>query len=277
MISVLILTLNEEKNLRQCLGSVVWSDDIVVLDDGSTDSTVEIAADFGARVIVHSAGNERLQREYSLKNIKFKYSWVYNPDADEITPADLKEEMLEVVSDSSRNEVAYRVRFKNMFMGKWIKHCSLYPTWVVRLFKPDAISFERDINLNYQVNGATGYLDSHFEHYSFNKGLSAWFEKHNRYSDAEAVEAMKFLNDSKVDLAGIFCLGNKPRQRKALKNFAWKLPFRSVLVFNYLYFFRLGFLDGKAGFRFCCMRAIYERMIDLKIAELKRKKKGFSR
>ncbi|MEI7946284.1 MAG: glycosyltransferase family 2 protein [bacterium] len=274
MISVLILTLNEELNLPACLESVRWSDDIVVLDDGSTDRTIEIAESFGARVIRHSAGGERAQREYSIRSIPFRYSWVYNPDADEVTLDLQRDEMLRVVSDSSREEVAYRVRFRNMFMGGWLKHSSLYPTWVVRLFKPDKISFERDINLTYVIDGKCGFLANDFYHYSFNNGLSAWFEKHNRYSELEAKEAVKMLGDGIVDWKGLIVINDPARHRKALKNFAWLLPCRPMFVFIYLYVVRMGFLDGLAGLRYCRMRAIYEYMIDLKIMELRRREKG---
>lgn len=273
MISVLVLTLNEEANLASCLEAVSWSDDVVVLDDGSTDRTVEIAEKYGARVICHSAGGERAQRTYSLQEITFKHLWVYNPDADEITPSDLRDEMLRVVSDPDRPEVAYRVRFKNMFMGRWVKHSSVYPTWVVRLFRPDKLSFKREINLNYEIDGPEGRLQAHFEHYSFNKGLSEWFSKHNHYSDAEAREAIKEMGAGAIDWKGGVLFSNPSRRRKALKSLAWRLPGRAFVVFLYLLVVRRGFLDGRAGFSYCLLRSIYEYMIDIKIKELRRRSK----
>jgi len=274
LISVLILTKNEEANISRCLESVNWSDDIVVLDDGSSDRTVEIARQHGARVVCHSAGGERAQRAFSLQEISFKYPWVYNPDADEVTSPDLRDEMLRVVVDEGRSEVAYRVRFRNMFMGRWIKHSSIYPTWVVRLFRPDKVSFQREINLTYEIDGLEGKLQSHFEHYSFNKGLSEWFAKHNRYSDLEAIEALKEIGHGELDWRGLFCFTDPPRRRKALKNMAWHLPGRSVIIFFYLLIVRRGFLDGRAGFNYCLLRAIYEAMIDLKVKELRRREQG---
>jgi len=261
------LTKNEEANLSRCLASVAWSDDIIVLDDNSSDRTVEIARRHGASVICHSAGGERAQRVFSLQKISFKYPWIYNPDADEVTPSDLRDEMLQVVADSDRHEVAYRVRFKNMFMGKWLKYSSIYPTWVVRLFRPDKVTFQREINLNYEIDGLEGRLQSHFEHYSFNKGLSEWFLKHNHYSDLEAIEAVKEKEHGSLDFIGLFCLSNPPRRRKALKNLAWHLPGRPIVIFFYLLIVRRGFLDGRAGFDYCLLRSIYEAMIDLKIKE----------
>jgi glycosyltransferase involved in cell wall biosynthesis len=274
MISVLILTKNEEANLPRCLESVAWSDDIVVLDDGSSDRTVDIARQHGARVICHSAGGERAQRTYSLREITFKYPWVYNPDADEVTPPELRDEMLRVVADADRPEVAYRVRFKNMFMGKWVKHSSLYPTWVVRLFRPDRVTFRREINLNYEIDGPEGRLQAHFEHYSFNKGLKEWFAKHNHYSDLEAYEAIKEIRQGSRDCRGLFCFEDPARRRKAFKNLAWRLPGRSFIVFFYLLIVRFGFLDGRAGITYCLLRGIYETMIDLKVLELRWREKG---
>ncbi len=274
MISVLILTLNEEVNLPACLESVSWSDDVVVLDDSSIDRTVEIAEAWGARVIRHSAGGERSQRSYALREICFKYSWVFNPDADEVTPDELRDEMLTTVADTSRREVAYRVRFKAMFMGRWVKHSSLYPTWVVRLFRPDRISLSRDINLNYKIQGQEGKLSSHFIHNSFNKGLSAWFDKHNRYSDIEAHEALREIDRGCLDWKSVFSFRNPPGRRKALKNLAWRIPGRSICVFLYLFFGRLAFLDGRAGFQYCLLRFLYEYMIDIKIKELRRRERS---
>src|SRR5262245_49302744 len=141
-ISVLILTLNEDMNLEACLASVRWSDDIVVLDSYSTDRTLEIAKTAGARIYQRKFDTERNQRTFGLQEIAFKYPWVYMPDADEITPAELRDEMLSVVADTDRPEVAFRVRFKTVFMGRWIRHSSLYPTWVVRLVRPEKICFE---------------------------------------------------------------------------------------------------------------------------------------
>ena len=273
-ISVLILAKNEEENIGRCLASVAWSDDIVVLDDGSSDRTVDIARQHGARVVCHSAGGERAQRTHSLREITFRYPWVYNPDADEVTPAELRDEMLRVVADAGRQEVAYRVRFRNMFMGRWIKHSSIYPTWVVRLFRPDKVTFRREINLNYEIDGPEGRLQAHFEHYSFNKGLKEWFAKHNHYSDLEACEALKEIGQGSVDWGGMFCFADPARRRKALKNLAWRLPGRSVVVFFYLLIVRRGFLDGRAGFNYCLLRGIYETMIDLKLKELRRRETG---
>ena len=176
MISVLILTLNEEKNLKACLEAVRWSDDVVVFDSGSTDQTVALAKAFGARVVVRPFDNERNHRTASLQ-VGFRHPWVFNPDADEVATPPLCAEMRAAVADPARAEVAYRVRFKTMFLGRWLRYSSLYPTWVVRLFRPERLSFERTVNLRYVIDGPEGRLQEHFLHYTFNKGLNAWIDK----------------------------------------------------------------------------------------------------
>jgi glycosyltransferase involved in cell wall biosynthesis len=273
-ISTLILTLNEEINLSTCLESLRWSDDIVVLDCGSMDRTLEIAKEFGARVFIRKFDNERNQRMFSFREIPFKHPWVYNPDADEVTPADLQEEMLRVVSDLSRPEIAYRVRFKTMFMGKWIRYSSLYPTWVMRLFRPEKIHLERAANLTYIADGPVGYLQSHFIHNTFNRGLDSWIEKHNNYSHYEAIDTLNCLRRGGVNFRGLLSISNPVTRRQAIKELSFRLPFRSTLRFIYMYLIRLGFLDGWPGLTYCRLMSIYEYLIILKMKELRRKEEN---
>jgi len=272
MISVLILTYNEEVNLPSCLASLTWSDDVVVFDSFSSDRTVEIARAAGARVVQRAFDNERNQRTESLQ-VGFKHPWVYNPDADEITPPELRDEMLQVVGDPRRPEAAYRVRFRVMFLGKWIRNSSLYPTWVVRLFRPEKVRFERDINLRYVIDGREGRLRHHFLHYSFRKGLSEWFRKHNRYSDAEAREAVKALRAGGLDWRGLLSI-DAVRRRAALKDLSFRVPFRAMLIFVYLMLVRGGLFDGPAGWTYCRMRAYYEFLIGIKVREHQMRERG---
>jgi hypothetical protein len=270
MISCLILTKNEEENLPLCLEGLSWCDDIVVLDSGSTDATVSIAEAAGARVFHRDWDTERGQRAHSL-TLPFKYPWVYNPDADEETPDDLRDELLRVVDDPNAKHVAYRVRFKVMFLNQWIRRSSLYPTWVLRLFRPECLSFQRDINLAYQVNGSTGRLQSHFLHHTFRKGLHHWYAKHNDYSSVEAREALKLLENASVDVPGLVSK-DAIRRRRAWKELSLRMPGRSVAALFYMLFVRGGVLDGPVGWAYCGMRASYELMIELKIQELLRQR-----
>jgi len=273
MISILVLTLNEEQNLPACLRSVAWSDDIVVLDSFSTDATCAIAEAAGARVIQRRLDDWASHQNWAVANIAFRHPWVYYTDADEVVTEELRDELIKIASDPTPVSVAYRVRFKNQFMGRWIRRSSLYPTWVLRFFQPSKVRWERLVNPVAIVDGPEGRLQEHFLHYSFNKGLAAWFEKHNKYSTQEAAEAIKSVEAGSLRWADILS-ADHVRRRRALKELSWRMPLRPLLRFLYMYFLRLGFLDGWAGFTYCRLIAIYEYMIDLKIKELRRRERG---
>jgi glycosyltransferase involved in cell wall biosynthesis len=268
-ISVLILTKDEEINLPLCLEAARWTDDVVILDSGSSDRTLDIARDYGARIYQRPWDTEPAQRGFSL-SLPFKYPWVYNPDADEVATPALIAEMQAAVTDASRGEVCYRVRRKDMFMGQWLRHASLYPTWLPRLFQPDKIRFERLINMNYVADGAEGLLHEHLIHYSFNKGLEAWFAKHNTYSTAEAIESLRATETADIRLSDLFSTSSVIR-RKALKTLSFFMPMRPALRFCYNYAWRLGFLDGRAGLTYCRLLMAYEFMIDVKAQEARRR------
>ena len=272
-ISVLIMTLNEEKNLPACLASLAWCDDIVVLDSFSTDGTVEIAQAAGARVYQRAHDTESRQRTYGLKEIEYKYPWVYTPDADEVTPSDLRDEMLAIARDAARPESSFRIRYKNMFMGRWIKHSSLYPTWITRLVRPDRVRYERDAHSRCLTEGPEGRLNAHFIHYSFNKGMNAWYDKHNRYSSSEARETVTSLREKRVPWRDLLS-GVPEVRRRALKELSMRLPFRPAARFVYMYVLRGGFLDGREGYHYCQLLAAYEYMIVIKTEELRRRENG---
>lgn len=271
MISILILTLNEEINLPGCLESVSWSDDVVVFDSFSSDRTVEIAEEQGARVFQRKFDNYAAQRNAALKEVDYQNPWVLMVDADERWDKEMAEEMESSLSDpANASKSLYHFRRKDMFMGQWLRRSSAYPTWFGRLVQPDKVWVEREINEEYHTDGEMGYLEGHFIHYPFNKGIAYWFERHNRYSSMEAESLVQ-------EVQGAFpwksLLSSTPTlRRKALKNLAYRLPFRPWLVFFYLYVFRMGFLDGVPGFTYARMRKMYEGMIDLKVKELRRKR-----
>ena len=266
MISVIILTLNEERNIKACIDSLSFSDDVVLLDSFSTDRTTEIAENSGARVFKRKFDNYASQRNYAL-NLEFKYDWILMIDADERPSIELVSEIEASINIVNNPVTLYRVRRKDHFMNKWIKHSSGYPTWFGRLMKKGRVEVRREINEEYYTDGEVGFLKEHLIHYPFNKGIEYWFERHNKYS---TMEAKRLLSDS-ISWVQIRNLWHRDPmiRRKVFKSLAYKIPFRPILTFIFLYFFKLGILDGSAGFRYSCMRSIYEYQIDLKIKELK--------
>ncbi len=271
-ISVLILTLNEQDNLPACLASVKWCDDVVVLDSFSTDQSVEIAKREGARVIQRRFDNWASHQNWAMDNISFKYDWAFYIDADERMTDELRAEIQSIASEAKRPEVAFYCGRKNFFMGQWIKH-AMPPGMIMRFFKPQSIRFERLVNPTPVVNGPHGYLKHYFLHYNFSKGLTEWFDKHNKYSSLEAQEGIKLLKGLTISEGSLFTRDAASR-RKALKNLSFRLPGRTILKFFYLYVVKLGFLDGRPGFTYCTLQSIYEYMIAIKMKEIKRKDRG---
>lgn len=271
-VSVLILTLNEEVNLPGCFDSLTWCDDIVVLDSGSYDATQQIAQNRGARFVVRKFDNYASQRNFGLREISYKNSWVLMVDADERWPEEIAVEIDKAISFNNQDVTIYHFRRKDLFMGRWLRRSSGYPTWFGRLVRPNAVWVERDINEEYHTDGRIGHLREHFFHYPFNKGIAFWFERHNRYS---SMEAKALVQEVQSAMSWKNLVSKEPtNRRKALKQLAFRMPCRPLLVFIYLYFFRFGFLDGRPGFIYARMRQMYETMIDLKVKELKRRDKG---
>jgi glycosyltransferase involved in cell wall biosynthesis len=272
VVSILILTLNEESSLSACLASVAWSDDIVVFDSMSTDRTVAIARAAGARVVQRPFDDWATHQNWAAANISFRHPWVYYADADERVTPELRDELLRIAADPAAPHAAYRVRFRNRLAGRWLRHASLYPTWVLRFFRPDRVRWEREVNPVPVVRGSTGFLAEHFEHYAFSRGFTEWIAKHNRYASGEATEMLKTLRQP---WRGRDCFRRDPAaRRQAFKRLAYRMPSRPLLVFVYLYVLRGGFLDGSPGLQYCRLRALYERMIDSKVWELRQQQQG---
>jgi glycosyltransferase involved in cell wall biosynthesis len=271
-VSVLILTLNEEINLADCLSSVAWSDDVVVLDSYSSDATVEIATRHGARVVQRQFDDYAAQRNFGLQGIAYRHSWVLMVDADERVTAELRGEIEQALRAPAEDVSLFYLRRRDHLFGRWLRHSSGYPTWFGRLIRLGRVSVERPINELYRSDGSTGRLQGHLEHYPFNKGFSGWLAKHDRYS---SMEAELMLRQPRRPWRGADLLAADPqRRRAALKNLVYALPGRPLLMFLALYLVRGGVLEGRAGLTFCLLRAWYEFMIDCKHRELLRRRQG---
>ncbi len=269
MISVLILTLNEEINIGDCLDSVRWADDVLVLDSGSDDRTVEIARNRGARVMHQDFDDFASQRNYGLREGNLWHDWVLHLDADErVTPA-LREELQ--ATAHQKDKKAYRVPSKLMFQGQWLKHAGMYPTYQIRFGHREALTFTQ---VGHGQRGAlppeqVGTLDESFLHYAFSKGIADWVQRHNRYSSDEAEHARETQLQS-VDWRALMA-GNSQARRRALKDLSYALPLRPLLRFLYVYVGRLGLLDGRPGFDYAVLLSFYEYLIGLKRREQKRR------
>lgn len=273
MISVVILTLNESSNLPRCLASVSWCDDLLVVDSGSTDATVSIAKDFGARVLERPFDSFAGQRNFAMTAGELRNEWVLHLDADEVVTDELAAEIQGLVNASVPRFEVYRIPSRIIFMGRWLRHAGMYPSYQVRFGRRGSLRFfdhghgQREV----QPAAEVGTIAGAFDHFNFSKGVNDWFARHLRYARAEAIQSS--VDRGRTESALALFSGEPTTRRRALKHFSNRLPLRPVLRFLYAYVLRMGFLDGLAGLQYARMLAIYQHFIDLNLAELARQAK----
>lgn len=266
-VSVLILTLNEEVNIADCLASCAWSDDVHVLDSGSEDRTVEIARSLGAQVHVHPFESFGKQRNWAIDNIPLKYDWVFHLDADErFTPALVAE--IDRLLSSGPSDPGFHCPSKMMFMGRWLRRASGYPTYQMRLFHKHRMRFK---DYGHGQREATDTplrrLREPYLHYSFSKGLHDWLDKHNRYSSLEALQVLS-AGRSRPSLRKIFSRDPVER-RRTWKEIGYRIPFRPFIRWFVTLFVLGGILEGRPAWTYAQLLALYERMITVKLRLLR--------
>jgi glycosyltransferase involved in cell wall biosynthesis len=266
VISVLILTKNEEQDLPGCLASVSWSDDVHVLDSISSDRTVEIAREHGAKVTQRAFDNWAAHQNWALANLRFRYPWVFYIDADERPTPALRESMLAAVQMPGE-AVAFRVERRDFLMGTWLRHVQV-SAFYMRLFRPERMHYERLVNPVSIPDGPVGTVGGYLDHFPFSKGVSQWITRHNAYS---TLEAQQILANRKggVKISASAALFEKDfhRRRYHQKEMFYQLPGRPFAKFLLLYLVKLGFLDGHAGLTYAVLQSIYEYFIVLKTRE----------
>jgi glycosyltransferase involved in cell wall biosynthesis len=269
LISVLILTRNEAQNLPACLASVDWSDDIHVLDSLSTDGTQAIAAAAGARATERAFDDWSTHQNWALKNLPFKNSWVFYLDADERVTPELRTALLAAAANPGSN-VAFRVQRRDFFMDTWLKHVQTSPFYI-RLFQPDKMRYERLVNPVSLPSGPVGQITGFLDHFPFSKGIDHWLERHRRYAELEAEQTLANRRQhASFSLQAALFEKDFHRRRYHQKELFYRLPFRPLIRFLYLYVARRGFLDGKAGYTYARLQSFYESLIVAKTRELEK-------
>jgi glycosyltransferase involved in cell wall biosynthesis len=268
MISVLILTKNEERDLPGALASVAWSDDVHVFDSQSTDGTVEIARAAGAQVHSRAFDDYATQRNAALV-LPFKHSWVFLLDADERPTPELAAEMQRVVGEAPANTAGFRLRRRDFLFGTWLKHAQISP-YYIRLVRSERAKYMRAINEVLEVDGPVAELVHPLDHYPFSKGMAHWVAKHNVYStmEAELIVRGEVLQQPSMRAAlGGADFHTRRRHQKAL---FYRMPGRPLIKWCYMMFVRGAVLDGAAGVAYATLQSIYEYLIVLKTKELRR-------
>jgi len=268
MISVIILTKDEEVEIAECLESVSWCDDVHVLDSGSTDKTVEIATKLGAHISVNRFQSFGQQRNYALDNITIKYDWILFLDADERVTKTFHSAIINSISTCETTVAGFYCCWKMILYNVWLKRCDNFPKWQFRILRKGRARFT-----DYGHGQKEGYVDGKIEyikepylHYGFSKGWHQWIDRHNKYSSIEA----KVRLENVPPIKNIFSKHGSVRN-PALKAWLTKIPGWPLLRFLQAYIIKFGFLEGIPGFTYCANMAFYEFLIQIKIRELKYK------
>jgi glycosyltransferase involved in cell wall biosynthesis len=268
MVSILILTKNEEEDLPECLASVAWSDDVHVFDSVSTDQTVAIAEGCGARVKQRVFDNYASHRNAALLGCPFRHEWVFILDADErVTPA-LAAELQQLSLDIDDEVCGFRVRRRDFFQGRWLKHAQISP-YYIRLVRPEAAQYTRAINEVLEVAGPVRDLKEPLDHYPFSKGIERWIQKHNTYSSMEAQFIFRNAGLQNPSWEKALRSPDFHERRLHQKALFYRMPARPLIKWLYMMLGRGAFLDGSPGVVYATLQAFYEYMIVLKTRELR--------
>lgn len=242
MISVCIITKNEEANIARCVKSVHWADEIIVVDAQSSDRTRNIARENGARVIERPWEGFAKQKEFAV--MQASYEWVLSLDADEDVTPELKKEILEVISSGTRMN-GFEIARKSFFLGKWMRYGGWYPGYQLRLFKKSASRMNhRPVHEGFAAEGAVGRLSSDINHYTYSS-LHQYIDKMNDYSSLDVM--------------------NKIATRKAVRWYNFIL--NPLSAFLRMYVSQQGYRDGLHGFFLAWYSALHVLVIYAKCWE----------
>jgi glycosyltransferase involved in cell wall biosynthesis len=265
-VSVIVHVLNEMQNLPHALATVCGKfDEVFVVDAGSTDGTQDIARQFGATLVQITGDRTTLvkQRNWALDHLPTRHDWVYILDADEWVPDDLLAEIEQRVREPLPDIDGYWVRYKEVILGRPLMRAALYPNWNMRLFKRSVARYEdRKVNAHVKVEpGRSGQLQAHFIH-NDRRGFSSYIR---RMASITVIEALSLdeLYSPQSGLVGASLFSSSfVSRRRALKKIFYRLPFRPLIIFLYLYVWRMGFLEGRPGLYHCLYRACTEILIN---------------
>jgi glycosyltransferase involved in cell wall biosynthesis len=267
-LSVVILTFNSQATIAATLASAAEiSDDIHVVDSGSTDGTLAILVGYGVQVISHAFDNYGKQRNWAIDNLPLKYDWQLHLDADERLSPELAEKINALKGSFPTDVDGYFIPRLMFFLGQSIRHGGMYPIWHMRLFRSGKGRCEdRLYDQHFRCEGTTAQIHAPMID-DIRMCLSEWTARHNRWSDAEVAEILNPTRSGVV--AGRFS-GNPIERKRALRSGYNRAPLflRAFGLFFYRYVLRLGFLDGMPGLIFFVLQTFWFRfLIDAKIFE----------
>ena len=247
-LSVVVICRDEESNIRDCLESVKWADEIVVVDSGSTDRTLEIARRYTDHVHHHDWEGYGKQKDFAMGLATG--DWVLNADADERVSAELASEIRQVLRQETPEPVAYSVPRKTFYLGRWITHGGWYPDRKIRLVRRGRGTWGNSpIHESLAVDGSTARLHGDLYHFTYR----------NISDHLHVIDEFTTLAAERLAAAGT----------------RWVLPrliFNPPWKFLRMYFLKLGFLDGRAGFIVAALGSAYVFLKYAKLWELRQTK-----
>jgi glycosyltransferase involved in cell wall biosynthesis len=280
LVSVVVLSYNEEANLPACLASLERLDcEVLVVDSGSTDRTRDIARDAGAAVFEHPFETYGAQRNWAQHNLPLTADWVLHLDSDERLTPELVVEINGMLRKPPADVDGFLFRKRTFFMGRWIKHGGHYPSYHLRLFRKDRGGCEERLyDQHYVVSGNVRMLQHDYIDV-LTSDLSAWSARHVRWAELEAREIMEgYETEGRVEASAF---GNPIERRRWLREGVyWRMPLflRAFLYWLYRYVARCGFLDGKEGLVFHFLQGFWFRfLIDAKLFEMRKRAQPASR
>lgn len=275
-IDLVVLTLDEEENLPFCLASVEGAvRNIFIVDSGSSDSTIAIAEQAGAKVFHHDFVTQAEQLNWALDNLPFESGWILRLDGDEYLTPELREELPRAVASASRSVSGFYIKRRLIFLGRWIRHGTYYPTWILRLWRTGQARSE-EIVFNEHMILSDGHarklkhdLVDHDRH-----GLKSWLTKHQGYAERHIAFIETIKDPGGMALPPRLTGTQAQRRRWTEANLYGRAPLfvRCAIYFIYRYVLRLGFLDGVPGIVFHFLHGFWYRFyIDARIWEVRRR------
>ena len=273
-LTVIILTKNEERHITRALSSVSGiADRIVVVDSGSNDRTVELAAAQGAIILEHPFVTQAQQFNWALEQLPADTDWVLRLDADEIVTKELRQQIQETIPKLTDETKGVFVSRRMSFLGRRIRWGGVYPIRLIRLFRFGEGRCEvRLMDEHIVVNGATRVLSGEIIDNNLNS-LTWWTEKHNSYASREVVDLLNLEHRFLVheDMVRVDKKSQAGGKRWLKEKIYAQLPggIRALVYFLYRYVLRLGFLDGKEGTAFHVLQGFWYRyLVDTKLHEI---------
>ena len=265
--SVVVLTLNEERNIGACLGSLDGFDDCYVLDSGSTDATLKITARHGATAATNPFTSFAQQRNWAHDHLPLQHGWVLHLDADERMTPELTEEIASVIRADTGKLGGYHIAERTLLRGGWLRHAGQYPRFQARLVHRARMRFVDHGHGQRESSSLTfGTLVNPYDHLAFSHGLEHWLRKHAGYASKEAAQILSSSGGGESLMSRLFST-NAMQRRRALKQIAMHMPMRPLLRFLHILIVNRGILDGRAGWEYARMMRVFQEMIDLALIE----------